>query len=284
MRMAVRVGSWLERTRGKALVLSGALLAFLAPREGCALEGDEDVEVKVPAGAAVVEEAAAVDESDDAPVEAEAKRPPARLITVHIVGDEDLELQVFDREADEWRTVCRTPCDRELPTGETYRIDAPGVRISSAFQLDDVQGDRVVLHVDTASSAAHGIGVAAIVVGATPVALAATTAVGGAAALGVLVILVCPFVEAFGGDFGDCAGSLFGAGAREYGKAITHPVVLGVLGGGVALGLTGILLTSSNGSTDVVMQRPKEAFLLPERPGMFPLPRATSYPMFTATF
>lgn len=290
------------------MLCAGFVLLF-APRAGFASQVGEPApseEVSAPAAASAVEEETGADASGaekaiaaDASIPEEAtsaekgdgvqdgegvEEAPARMVTVHIVGASDVELQMFDREADAWRTVCRAPCDQQLPAEETYRIDGSGLRMSNAFRLDEVPGDRVVLQVDTASSAAHAIGVTAVVIGATPVTMAAVTAVGGAAVFGLAVIFVCPFVEALGGDFGECAGSFFGAGARAYGRAITYPVVLGVLGGGVALGLTGILLTTNNGSTDVVVRRPEAAFPPLERPEAFPLPRVTSHPVLTVTF
>lgn len=158
-------------------MLCAGLVVLLAPCAGFASQGGEPAsseevstaaaisgaEEKTATEAAGEEEAAAEKESEpggeegtaaekesEAGDEEAAEKAPSRMVTAHVVGDSDLELQMFDREADAWRTVCRAPCDRQLPAEETYRIDGPGVRMSSAFRLDEVPGERVVLQVDTA--------------------------------------------------------------------------------------------------------------------------------------
>lgn len=67
-------------------------------------------------------------------------------------------------------------------------------------------------------------------------------------------------------------------------RVFTNPVVLGVLGGGVALGLTGIVLTNSNEVTDVTVRSPQTMLPPLERPEIVPLPRVATHPALTVRF
>jgi hypothetical protein len=257
-----------------------ALAALLAPTRGHAADvtapGDASEEISEgPETPATTE----VDERTDSPEP--SALAPQRMILVHIESSRTVDLERF--EDGTWKTVCQSPCDIAVPADESYRIDAPGVRTSRSFSFDAVPGQRTVLQVDTASATTHGIGVAATIVGAAPIGAAAGVAVGGAAVLGVVVVIACPFVAAFGGDFGDCAGGIFGAGAQAYWETVTRPVVAGVIGGGVVLGVTGIVLMSSNRTTQVDVDSLDVADL-PAHDRQLALPRVATFPVFSGTF
>lgn len=81
---------------------------------------------------------------------------------VHLAGDE-ATLQM--EQGGTWVNVCASPCDRELPLEPGYRIDGSNVRTSNVFHLLAKPGERVTLHVDTASSAGFSGGVTMAVLG-----------------------------------------------------------------------------------------------------------------------
>jgi hypothetical protein len=63
-----------------------------------------------------------------------------------------------------WVPVCSAPCEMKVPRG-TYRIGGAGIRPSHVFALDADRGDRVVLHVEKATEAAHTAGLVLLGVG-----------------------------------------------------------------------------------------------------------------------
>jgi|SRR5579883_2294409 len=92
--------------------------------------------------------------------------PPSVNVYVHIDGSDDVQL-LQDKTGDgDWATVCYAPCDKPMPTGPSYRVDAPGMKQSSSFKLsasDGGQHDTVSVH--GASTPWFVIGCIAIPVG-----------------------------------------------------------------------------------------------------------------------
>lgn len=170
-----------------------------------------------------------------------------------------------------WQPVCTSPCDRDVPRGETYRVRGRGVRPSHAFMISKDAPQHVTAQIDPASGTVRGLGVAAIIVGFTPLVATGAAVVGGALVLGVVVILVCPFVDALGGDFGQCAEDVFADPAEGFFAGLAEPAALAVLGGGVALGVAGIVMVSTNGKTRVRMSPGLTALLRPGRSGLSPV-------------
>jgi hypothetical protein len=94
-----------------------------------------------------------------------APPPPASSTVVHVNGvGPDAILQKLDANGTEnaWTTVCTGSCDRPLASDGIYRVDAPGMRRSSAFR---VEGPSTTLEVKPASSAARSGGLALLIGG-----------------------------------------------------------------------------------------------------------------------
>jgi hypothetical protein len=120
------------------------------------------------------------------PVEAAAVAPPPMAlpadgtVIVHLQGEASdirLETQVDKRK---WAEVCSAPCDRPVPIGPPYRVNGAGMRPSRPFHLAGMPGERVVLVVDSGSTAAFVGGL--VLVG-----------VGGVALLGGIVTLIVAY-------------------------------------------------------------------------------------------
>lgn len=93
-----------------------------------------------------------------APVESETG-------TVHVKMEGDSDAVLEQDHGGTWAAVCSGACDRDLPLGVSYRITASGAKTSGAFRLLGTPGDHIVLHLNTASSAAFGGGVTMALVG-----------------------------------------------------------------------------------------------------------------------
>lgn len=216
-----------------------------------------------------------------------AKEPdvPAKpaMVRVHIESGVSVHLERVTTEG-KWVAVCTSPCDEEVSTDETYRINARGKVPSSTFRLRTTSEGSTVLEVDTASSALRTVGSTAVVVGALPASGAAVLLVGGAIVIGVVVILACPFVEALGGSFGNCAEVLFGGSASAYWGFISQTPVWGTIVGGVALGGGGLVLLGTNRRTRVKQAGTNLALLQEPKPAQLALPAVVSFPLISAEF
>ena len=91
------------------------------------------------------------------PAPAVAEKPVPK-VTVHVESTRPVELQLNEETSLDWKVVCTSPCDAELPIGRLYRIDAPGIRRSKPFTLRGVPGGTQLLDVDAGSSAGHTLG------------------------------------------------------------------------------------------------------------------------------
>jgi len=175
-------------------------------------------------------------------------------------------LEAISEQTGGWAAVCVAPCDAPVPLGPEYRVAGPGIRASSTFGLDAASGQRLALHVSTASKAAYAGGIA-------------LAAVGTAALLvGTLVLVFAP-----GGQQVDAEAAAGGATA----------------GAGLAAAIGGLVLVFSNKSSRATQvlaglaptaPRLAIAASLPstsrtevstERAGG---PRATTYSVFSASF
>jgi hypothetical protein len=119
--------------------------------------------------------------------------------------------------------VCASPCDRDLPANDTYRIGGDGIRSSAAFTLRDTRGAPVELAVDEGSTGGFVGGII-------------LTSLGGMSALvGSVLYLV-------------------GAGAHDLGHATTETRGLETGGAitaiaGLAMLVPGIILLANSSTT-----------------------------------
>jgi hypothetical protein len=110
----------------------------------------------------------------------------------------------------EFVTACESPCDTELPLGDTYKIGGSGLKTTPEFRLKAAPGGEVRLTVDGANWLGIVAGGAMIVVGAVPL---------------YVGLLLAPLLSVGG----DASG-----------------IVLGCLGiGGAAVGIGAVVLITS---------------------------------------
>lgn len=232
-------------------------------------------------------EAVPTDESQpiaEPPVAREAEmRAEPTVVKVHIESGAKVQLERVTTEG-KWVVVCSSPCDEEVSTEETYRINAKGKVPSATFRLTKMPDGTASLQIDTASAVLRTVGSTAVVVGALPASGAAVLLVGGALVIGIVVILACPFVAAFGGSFGNCAGVLFGESADAYWGFISQAPVWGTIVGGVALGGGGLVLLGTNRRTRVEQGGTNLAHLTEPMPAQVALPKVVSFPVISGEF
>lgn len=84
------------------------------------------------------------------------KRGP--LVRVHITSEQTILLDRRPQGAETWVPACTSPCDEELPLGDTYRLSGAGVRATSEFRLQGAEGGHVDLKVDAATKRAWWVG------------------------------------------------------------------------------------------------------------------------------
>jgi hypothetical protein len=157
---------------------------------------------------------------------AQSTAPPSQVpgsVLVHIESPEpvDLERETGDRR-DPFYVACTSPCDEWVPATGKYRIAGSGTRASRRFALLANAGRETVV-VSPASSAAFGIGIAAIVVGAL------------AAGIGALSLLSASFADDPNGSSGNGPPYL----------------ALGLTAGGLAAEACGIVLVVLNAGSRV---------------------------------
>lgn len=146
---------------------------------------------------------------------------PVPKVTVHVESTRPVELQLNEETSLDWKVVCASPCDVELPIGRLYRIDAPGVRRSKPFTLRGVPGGTQLLDVDAGSSAGHTVGMVFTSIG-SPIVL-----------IGGIVVAV----HLGNGNTDSVQGSAIATGV------------------GLAFFVPGLYLTISNDGTTVVQSR-----------------------------
>jgi hypothetical protein len=84
------------------------------------------------------------------------KRGP--LVRVHITSDHAVLLDRRPQGAETWVPACASPCDEDLPLGDTYRLSGASVRATNEFRLESAEGGRVDLKVDAATKRAWWVG------------------------------------------------------------------------------------------------------------------------------
>jgi hypothetical protein len=104
-----------------------------------------------------------------APAPAPAPAPPMRgpTVTVHITSRVPVLLDRRPAGSDTWVPACASPCDAELPIGDTYRVEGAGLRASQEIHLAAQPGARVELAVTPARKALRGLGQGFATVGAS---------------------------------------------------------------------------------------------------------------------
>jgi hypothetical protein len=130
---------------------------------------------------------------------APATQAPAPMIgprvRVHIVSSGKVYLHRRAAGSTDFSEACESPCDLELPTGDTYKIGGSGITTTHEFRIEGTPGQTVELEVNGPSwFGIVGGGLAAIVGGLTAyVGLLVTTASGSsdsAAGVGLGALLV----------------------------------------------------------------------------------------------
>ena len=105
--------------------------------------------------------------------------PPSAVVPVHAEGPDGAELQQDATGHSDWKTVCSLPCDKQLPTGNHYRIMGEGIRASGEFTLHADSGQRDNLTVVGGSKGLFTLGVVGIVVGSALLPIGLLTALVG---------------------------------------------------------------------------------------------------------
>jgi hypothetical protein len=82
-------------------------------------------------------------------IEAPMVGPKAR---VHISGGKRVILYRKPAGTNAWSQACSTPCDTELPIGDSYRLTGNGVPQTKEFRLQASPGGAVDLHIDPPST------------------------------------------------------------------------------------------------------------------------------------
>lgn len=187
-----------------------------------------------------------------APAEAPAAGTAAR-VRVHITSPKNVILFRRASGSTAWVQACASPCNTELPLGDTYKITGNGVPASAPFTLEGNPGGLVDISVDPASNGGMIGGGFLAATGATAGFVGILLAVAGQAQLSLHNSETAPVDQ-------NKAKSVRNAG-----------LVTMVVGAAVAAG--GLLLFISNGKTDVTQSsssaaappepRPNDAFLRP---------------------
>jgi hypothetical protein len=98
---------------------------------------------------------------------------------VHLASDfkeTTLELRTF-ADTDEWKAVCRMPCDRAIEVeGAEARVTAPRMTPSNVFRIEPGRG-RALVKVDGGSESSRSLGLTALIAG-IPVSMAGGALLG----------------------------------------------------------------------------------------------------------
>ncbi len=158
-----------------------------------------------------------------------------------------------------WLHACMSPCDVELPVGDTYKVTGSGILSSSEFHLHEDANHTANVVVDPTS-------IGGMVIGGL---------LGGAGAWGAYVGLLMVAIGAGQAD-ADCNARLYsgyyGSSTASYDQCQSQrrsgpglrDAGLVVLGASVAAGVAGVLVLITSAPTDVSQpggSPPKDAFL-----------------------
>ncbi|MBX3262582.1 MAG: hypothetical protein KIS78_02355 [Labilithrix sp.] len=187
------------------------------------------------------------------PLPAPMVGPRAR---VHITSSKNVILYRRPASSSGWVQACASPCNEELPIGDTYRLTGNGVSSSKEFRLDASPGGSVDVAVDPPSTGGMVLGGFLAGGGAT------------AAYVGMLAALV---------GASDASRTCYGGGDSycERRKSDAEDVRNGgliAMGVGAGLTVVGILVFLNSAKTDIVQTsgkgtaaaptpRPLDAFL-----------------------
>ncbi|HEY6463825.1 MAG TPA: hypothetical protein VIY73_26830 [Polyangiaceae bacterium] len=146
-----------------------------------------------PGAAAVVAFAAFATLAAPSVASAQTTPPPREPLTapavrVHVVGSPSAKLEEDVTGTDDWREVCSSPCDTDLPIGPRYRVNGEGRIPSEPFGLAGRPGDRVAVRVAGGSKAWFVAGIVLVPAG-TLVALT-----------GIAIDLMAPLASLSRGD------------------------------------------------------------------------------------
>jgi hypothetical protein len=164
------------------------------------------------------------------PIDAPMKGPRAR---VHVHAKTPVLLYRKPAGSDAWTKACASPCDVELPLGDSYRLTGNGVPQTKEFKLDAPPGGSVEIHFDPPSTPGMLFG--------------GTLAYGGALAayVGLIVSLAS-------------TGSSASRSEMRTGGLVT-------IAAGTGVGVVGLLLFLSSSGTDIDQKSgappPRDAFL-----------------------
>jgi len=212
----------------------------------------------------------------EAPPQAHAgpARAPAK-VRLHVDGPADVEIAGRPTEGNAgWTTVCTGACDQPVPLDWQYEVRGDGIKTSSMFFLNGVDGGSAALKVDPASKGTFVLGVVGI----------------GAGALGTVV---GGYLVLFGVIWGRTS-SVGSNGAAVSNQSTGDALVTGgaVTGGvGLAVVVGGLLMTVANISTGVKQTGSRDARAAPTFLPRFesalavpPVPGALGAPLVTVRF
>jgi hypothetical protein len=231
---------------------------------------NDHVTVLLPTGQAQVVEWGRIDHIERAtlapppvvqvvPGQPRAGRRPARgagpTALVHVDAHSDVVLQTAAPGSFRWTTLCRAPCDAELPVTIEYRLAGEGIRPSRPFRLAAAPGEEVVIHVSAATRSGYSAG------------LALTSAGSIAIAVG-LIVLYFGAVNCTETDLaGDCINGQSSPGVEAAGGVIALAGV-GILIGGIIVWASNMRTEQSQSIAELVrvpVARPETSWLrMPE--------------------
>ena len=119
------------------------------------------------------------------PAAAEAPAPavkPDGMVMLHINSPEPVELERRQGEVGAWEHVCTSPCDRNVPLFDQYRIAPAGdINESKPFLIDAANKDQVTLGVDPGRKTKSTVGTYILVAGVATAVTGVIVAVAGTA-------------------------------------------------------------------------------------------------------
>ncbi len=270
------------RRAGPALVILVRIVRSLTVTRTCAL-----ARMALASGAPLLlVSASAAAQPADASIPAVAQTKP---VVVHVDAPESVTLEMLDRNGD-WQPICTSPCDKPLPSTETYRITGAGIRDSRKFGLDDKAPQ--TLRVEPTSSVGHAMAVVVTVLGIAGLVpgLSVTTSILAGEIAGV--ILICPIAIVFvpqnqqSSEYGNCLGSI----ATFFGQGYASPFVWAPALASVVLLPAGIAWVVNTPPTAVKMSATGAAAwsappaLAPVRYDALSLPSPTIVPIVNIPF
>jgi hypothetical protein len=171
------------------------------------------------------------------PVAAPMVGPRAR---VHISSSKSLILYRRPAGSSSWVQACTSPCNQELPIGDTYRVTGNAVASSKEFRLDAQPGGQVDIAVDPPSTAGMVFG--------------GFVGAGGASAayIGMLMALIGASDASK-----DCYSNSYSCANRTSDGEKLRNAGLITMGIGTGLTVAGILIFLASAKTDIAQSSGK---------------------------